>query len=50
MSQGTVKLGPGTLYGVFATLEKESVIIKVAVYLCGCDDYETNLPTQEVMN
>jgi len=29
ISQGTVKVGPGTLYGVFATLEKEGLIIKV---------------------
>jgi len=26
MSQGTVKIGPGTLYGAFAQLEKESLI------------------------
>ena len=26
MSEGTVKLGPGTLYGAFSTLEKESLI------------------------
>jgi DNA-binding PadR family transcriptional regulator len=29
ISQGTVKLGPGTLYGVFSTLEKEKLIVKV---------------------
>ena len=29
MSQGTVKIGPGTLYGAFSTLEKEALIIKV---------------------
>ena len=29
LSQGTVKLGPGTLYGDFATLEKEKIITKV---------------------
>jgi len=29
LSEGTVKLGPGTLYGVFTTLEKEGLIIKV---------------------
>ena len=29
ISQGTVKVGPGTLYGVFSTLEKEGLIIKV---------------------
>lgn len=29
ISRGTVKLGPGTLYGVFTTLEKEGMIIKV---------------------
>lgn len=28
MSEGAVKLGPGTLYGVFSTLEKEALIIK----------------------
>ena len=26
MSQGTVKIGPGTMYGAFAQLEKESLI------------------------
>lgn len=26
MSQGTVKIGPGTLYGAFAQLEKEGLI------------------------
>lgn len=30
LSQGTVKLGPGTLYGAFQTLEKEGLIIKVS--------------------
>jgi DNA-binding PadR family transcriptional regulator len=29
-SAGTVKLGPGTLYGAFSTLEKEKLIQKVA--------------------
>jgi DNA-binding PadR family transcriptional regulator len=29
MSDGTVKLGPGTLYGAFSTLESEGLIIKV---------------------
>jgi len=29
LSDGTVKLGPGTLYGVFNTLEKEALISKV---------------------
>ena len=29
MSEGTVKLGPGTLYGAFSTLEKENLIVKV---------------------
>lgn len=29
MSEGTVKLGPGTLYGAFSTLENEGLIIKV---------------------
>ena len=29
LSQGTVKVGPGTLYGVFSTLEKEALISKV---------------------
>jgi DNA-binding PadR family transcriptional regulator len=29
ISRGTVKLGPGTLYGVFTMLEKEGMIIKV---------------------
>ncbi len=29
MSAGTVKIGPGTLYGAFATLESEGLIIKV---------------------
>jgi DNA-binding PadR family transcriptional regulator len=29
ISQGTVKVGPGTLYGVFSTLEKERLIVMV---------------------
>ena len=29
ISMGTVKVGPGTLYGVFNTLEKEGLIEKV---------------------
>jgi DNA-binding PadR family transcriptional regulator len=29
ISRGKVKVGPGTLYGVFNTLEKERLIIKV---------------------
>lgn len=29
ISQGTVKLGPGTLYGALTTLEKEGLIVKV---------------------
>jgi DNA-binding PadR family transcriptional regulator len=29
ISQGTVKLGPGTLYGILTTLEKEGLIVKV---------------------
>jgi DNA-binding PadR family transcriptional regulator len=29
ISQGTVKVGPGTLYGVFTTLEQAGLIIKV---------------------
>ena len=28
-SEGTVRVGPGTLYGVFTTLEKEGLIVKV---------------------
>ena len=28
-SRGTVKLGPGTLYGILAMLEKEQLIVKV---------------------
>jgi DNA-binding PadR family transcriptional regulator len=27
-SEGVVKLGPGTLYGVFSTLEKQGLIVK----------------------
>lgn len=30
ISQGVVRIGPGTLYGAFSTLEKESLIVKVA--------------------
>ena len=29
ISDGTVKIGPGTLYGAFTTLESEGLIIKV---------------------
>jgi len=29
LSQGTVKIGPGTLYGAFQALEKEALIVKV---------------------
>jgi DNA-binding PadR family transcriptional regulator len=29
MSEGTVKIGPGTLYTAFATLEKDGLIVKV---------------------
>jgi DNA-binding PadR family transcriptional regulator len=29
ISEGTVKLGPGTLYGAFTTLESEGLIVKV---------------------
>lgn len=29
LSQGMVKIGPGTLYGAFQQLEKEGLIIKV---------------------
>lgn len=29
VSAGTVKLGPGTLYGAFSTLETEKLIVKV---------------------
>jgi DNA-binding PadR family transcriptional regulator len=29
MSQGTVKIGPGTLYSAFSNLEKEGLILKV---------------------
>jgi DNA-binding PadR family transcriptional regulator len=29
LSEGTVTLGPGTLYGVLTSLEKERLIIKV---------------------
>ncbi len=29
MSEGGVKMGPGTLYGVLATLEKEDLIRKI---------------------
>jgi DNA-binding PadR family transcriptional regulator len=27
ISQGTVKVGPGTIYGAFSTLEKEGLIV-----------------------
>jgi len=29
LSEGTVSVGPGTLYGAFQTLEKEALIVKV---------------------
>ena len=29
ISRGTVKIGPGTLYGAFTSLEKEELIVKV---------------------
>ena len=29
ISKGAVKVGPGTLYGAFASLEKEGLIVKV---------------------
>ena len=29
MSEGTVKIGPGTLYGAFSQLEKEGLIVMV---------------------
>lgn len=29
ISEATVKLGPGTLYGAFSTLEEEGLIIKI---------------------
>ena len=29
ISKGTVKVGPGTLYGAFIALEKEGLIVKV---------------------
>jgi DNA-binding PadR family transcriptional regulator len=29
ISEGTVKVGPGTLYGAFSTLEGEGLIVKV---------------------
>ncbi len=29
LSEGTVKIGPGTLYGALQALEKESLIVKV---------------------
>lgn len=29
LSAGTVKIGPGTLYGAFSTLENEGLIVKV---------------------
>jgi len=30
LSQGAVKIGPGTLYGAFQSLEKEGLIVKVS--------------------
>lgn len=30
ISAGTVKIGPGTLYGAFTTLEKEGLIVMVS--------------------
>ncbi|NVM76964.1 DNA-binding PadR family transcriptional regulator [Duganella sp. SG902] len=30
LSAGSLTLGPGTLYGIFATLEKQALIVKVA--------------------
>lgn len=30
ISQGSVSVGPGTLYGAFATLEKQGLIFKVS--------------------
>jgi len=30
ISQGAVRIGPGTLYGAFSTLENEGLIVKVA--------------------
>lgn len=30
LSAGSVALGPGTLYGIFGTLEKQALIVKVA--------------------
>ncbi|PKN87502.1 MAG: hypothetical protein CVU46_04335 [Chloroflexi bacterium HGW-Chloroflexi-8] len=30
LSNGMVKIGPGTLYGAFTTLEKEKLITKVS--------------------
>lgn len=29
LSEGTVRVGPGTLYGAFTTLEKDGLIVKV---------------------
>ena len=29
LSEGSVSIGPGTLYGVFATLEKQGLVVKV---------------------
>lgn len=29
ISRGTVRVGPGTLYGAFSTLEKEKLILKI---------------------
>ncbi len=30
MSEGTVNVGPGTLYGAFSSLEKDALIVKVS--------------------
>lgn len=29
LSEGTIKIGPGTVYGAFQALEKEALIVKV---------------------
>ena len=29
LSEGSVSIGPGTLYGAFATLEKQGLIVKL---------------------
>ncbi len=34
ISQGTVEIGPGTLYGAFSTLEKEGLIEKLKEEEC----------------